>query len=222
MVFTILVYFAIVIPLLIIHETVPAAPSDPVRFNGLNLTEAWLDLSELTNGFHPYNSKRNDEIHDWLLRRIEGILADNDIDWETGKAGSIPRKFSVDMDDEKTESEKPFPGFIVVESGEMLVAKKAAQEDELRKRDDSPLVTIFNDLQSNVTASALGGRQADGRGRIPGQTVYFEGNNIIVYIRGTEDEEGKWWESDLSMMKKVHGQGEKPISKTFRQETNTI
>ena len=28
--------------------------------------------------------------------------------------------------------------------------------------------------------------------------TYFEGTNVIVYIRGTEDDEGKWWKKPAS------------------------
>ena len=68
--------------------------------------------------------------------------------------------------------------------------------DELRSRTSPPKATIFNDLQSNVTFSALGRLRSAGLGRRPGQSVYFEGTNIIVYIRGTEDDEVEWWKAD--------------------------
>ncbi len=183
--FTVLVYLAITIPVLIVHETVPKAPVNPVRYNGLNISEAWQDLNELTNGYHPYNSRRNDEVHDWLLRRVEGILEENDVEWSKGKTGAIPKLALEDLDS----------------------MSLATEEDELRRGIASPLVTIFDDLQSNVTCSAAGPPKGNGVNHEPGQTVYFEGNNIIVYIRGTEDEEGEWWESDLSMVKKTHGHG---------------
>lgn len=186
MLFTVLVYLAITIPVLIVHETVPSAPSNPIKYNGLNMTEAWLDLAELTNGYHPYNSKRNDEVHDWLLRRIEGILKDNSVDWSAGKVGHI------NLASEEEEAE---------------VAVKDDRKELRTTGNSGPLVTIFNDLQSNVTCSALGS-PATSAGRLPGQTVYFEGTNIIVYIRGTEDEEGEWWEDDLNLnSKKTHGHG---------------
>ena len=75
------VYLSIVIPLILVHEIVPSAPSDPNLYNGLNTTEAWLDLTELTNGYHPYNSHRNDEVRNWLLKRIESILGENEVSW---------------------------------------------------------------------------------------------------------------------------------------------
>lgn len=44
---------------------------------------------------------------------------------------------------------------------------------------------------SNVTIS-FGGIPGS-----PGSKVaaYFEGNNVIVYIRGTDDEQGEWWKT---------------------------
>jgi hypothetical protein len=86
---TTIVYLSIAIPLLIVHETVPRAPSNPTLYHGLNTTEAWLDLTELTNGYHPYNSHRNDAVRNWLLRRIEAILEENEIAWSTETGVSI-------------------------------------------------------------------------------------------------------------------------------------
>lgn len=80
---TVIVYLAIAIPLIIIHETVPPFPTNPVVYRGLNITEAWLDLAELSNGYHPYNSHRNDKVRDWLLTRIEQILEGNGIAWSS-------------------------------------------------------------------------------------------------------------------------------------------
>ena len=59
-----------------------------------------------------------------------------------------------------------------------------------------PAVTVFNDIVSNVTFSSLGSIGTAGQGRHPGQSIYFEGTNIIVYIRGTEDDGGEWWKAD--------------------------
>ncbi|KAI9045754.1 M28 family metallopeptidase [Aspergillus affinis] len=128
------VYLALVIPLLVIHHVVPSAPSsDP---SGLNLTEAWADLQVLSSSFHPYNSRRNDVVHDWLLTRIDEIV----------NAAS--------------------PGL---------------------PNDEKPDVFVFDDDRSNltftgstITAAELG--------------VYFEGTNIIVYIRRPGDNPDQWWE----------------------------
>jgi hypothetical protein len=70
-----------------------------------------------------------------------------------------------------------------------------------------PIVTIFNDLVSNVTSSSSGSIGAVGHGQLPGQSTYFEGTNIIVYIRGTEDEEGDWWNGQDWDTTKTHGKG---------------
>lgn len=47
---------------------------------------------------------------------------------------------------------------------------------------DTPDVFIFDDLTSNLTS-------VDGR-----TGVYFEGTNILVYVRGWEDKKENWWE----------------------------
>lgn len=206
MLITIIVYLAIAIPLLVIHEVVPPAPSDEALPSGLNISEAWLDLAELTKAYHPFASRRNDEVHDWLLKRVEGILEDNGVHWssENDHIPISPQEIALAAaGGEQTAGNvvtAPFPGFIGVETTGEAPDEEAKDNDELRKRDASPLVTIFNDLQSNVTCSALN------RGGLPGQSVYFEGTNIIVYIRGTEDEEGEWWKSAQNL-RNTHGQG---------------
>lgn len=132
------VYIAFVVPLLVIHHVVPPAPSTPTPAPGLNLTEAWSDLQLLTNGFRPYNSRKNDLVREWLLRRIREIVDDDD---DVSTAGN----------EQKSQ------------------------------------VVVFDDLQSNLTfAGSFDGSTSEG--------VYFEGTNIIVYVRGTEDDPGRWWE----------------------------
>jgi hypothetical protein len=157
-------YIALITPLLVTHETVPAAPANPVHIKGLNTTEAFLDLQELSNGYHPYNSRRNDEVRDWILRRLEGILGDNGVQFGTEMRGV----------------------------------------NGTTRTSGSGDVVLFSDLLSNVTVSASGVSQ--GGVRKPGQTVYFEGTNVMVYIRGSEDEEGQWWTQDLRVGK-THGKG---------------
>ncbi|KAJ5894045.1 Peptidase M28 [Penicillium taxi] len=125
---TTVVYLALLVPVLLIHFNVPVAPRTSP--NGLNLTEAWADLQTLTGGFHPYNSHRNDEVRDWLLKRVNSIH----------------------------------------------------QSVRISKDEKVPDVFVFDDLTSNLTS-------VDGR-----LGVYFEGNNILVYIRGAEDVKENWWE----------------------------
>lgn len=88
-IWTSIVYLALLIPLIIINETVPPPPST-VPYSGVNLTEAWQDLAILTQGYHPYNSHKNDEVRNWLLLRIEQILEDNGADWTTETTTSKP------------------------------------------------------------------------------------------------------------------------------------
>lgn len=76
-VWTSAVFIAVFAALLTTHNVVPSAPRNPAPVNGINLTEAWLDLQHLTDGFHPYNSHRNDEVRNWLLTRIDEILDRN-------------------------------------------------------------------------------------------------------------------------------------------------
>jgi hypothetical protein len=117
--FTTVTYVALFAALLVTHLTVPSYPSKPPT--GINLTEAWNDLTHITRHFHPYNSRANDHVRQYLLTRIQDIVASKDVP-----------KGQVD---------------------------------------------VLNDLTSNATFSS-------------GSTsVYFEGTNIIVTIRGSEDDE---------------------------------
>ncbi|KAH8658783.1 putative zinc metalloprotease [Tricladium varicosporioides] len=188
--FTAVVYLAILIPLLVVHETVPNAPSNPTLYRGLNLTEAWLDLNELTNGYHPFNSRRNDQVRDWLLRRIEGILDSNNVSWDTDdQAGG--RQW--------IRASEPLPI-----TGLNEFPSDHAHED-LQTQKEAPAATVFNDIIANYTSTAL--TNIGVSGRRAGISTYFEGCNIIVYIRGTEDEEGEWWNPDFVSSTRVHGQG---------------
>ncbi|KAE8376569.1 putative zinc metalloprotease [Aspergillus bertholletiae] len=138
-VITVIVYLALLIPLLVVHHVVPSAPSSPP--SGLDISEAWADLQVLTNGFHPYNSHQNDVVHSWLLRRINEIL-------------------------DARPSEQEY---------------RAVDEEK-------PDVFVFDDVHSNLTTYGGTLKDAD-------LGVYFEGTNIIVYIRGSEDDTEHWWEA---------------------------
>ncbi|KAI1864963.1 uncharacterized protein JN550_008509 [Neoarthrinium moseri] len=150
---TTVVYLALLIPLVIIHETVPPAPAADSLEVGLNLNEAWSDLATLARAYHPYNSRENDVVHAWLLERIREIKAEN-------------------------------------------------------KAEDSAFV-IFDDLAGNVTS--VGDLRAPKPLQGPDfqpTTVgtYFEGNNIMVYIRGKDDPTWNWWE-DVAHVEKMIGKG---------------
>lgn len=127
--------------LLVIHLVVPSAPTNATPVAGINLTEAWQDLQIISNGFHPYNSRRNDQVRDWILTRINSILKGNGV---------------------------------------------------ATRREQAPAI-VFSDMTSNVTFSNSGQSAGSNVGREPGVSVYFEGTNIIIYIRGSDDEDGEWW-----------------------------
>ena len=154
---TSLVYVALIVSLLVVHHTVPEAPG---KLAGTNLTEAWSDLQTLSNGFHPFNSRRNDYIRDWLLRRITAIAEQNGV------------------------SSASYPS-----SGGTL-------EDVYKPSENAPIV-IFSDNVSNVSF------HFDQKGNAPVPSVYFEGTNIIVYIRGSEDDPDDWFLTN----KKPKGKG---------------
>ena len=65
------------------HETLPNAPSNPTPIAGINLTEAWLDLKVLSEGYHPWGSRRNEAVREYLLQRIEQILDANNASSKT-------------------------------------------------------------------------------------------------------------------------------------------
>ncbi|KAF1981471.1 endoplasmic reticulum metallopeptidase 1 [Aulographum hederae CBS 113979] len=134
-VFMVLVYAALFVSLLVIHLVVPDVPGSTPK--SISLDAAWLDLKHLSAGFHPYNSRFNDEVRDWLLHRIDQILKDNGVKYETA---------SNDF-------------------------------DALSSKADSASVILYNDLISNATFSSNSGL-----------SVYFEGTNIIVQVRGTDSE----------------------------------
>ena len=125
---SVVLYIALIVPLLVVHHVVPPAETIP----GANLTEAWLDLQNLSNGFHPYNSRSNDDVRDWLLARIEAIV------------------------------------------------------NHSRASNASPAF-VFNDVVSNITFCLNGTYTRSGA------SIYFEGTNIMVYIRGTQDDTKSWW-----------------------------
>lgn len=137
------VYAALFASLLWVHHVVPPAPTNPVPADGVNLTTAWLDLEHITDGFHPYNSRRNGEIRKWLVSRVENIIREN--------------------------------GF-----------KKDSQD-----------AVVWDGGSENVTYA--------NKWLASSPTVrYTENENVVVYIRGTEDEEGTWWEDTA---KPYDGQG---------------
>jgi hypothetical protein len=143
-IFITLTFAALFAVLVTIHNVVPPAPKTPTPMAGINISEAWHDLQFLSDGFHPYNSHRNNDVRNWLLLRIEDILKKNHVSGYTHSQDNQARNL---------------------------------------KASNAP-VHIYNDLSSNLTFgspdSAL--------------SVVYTGENIMVYIRGSEDNDGMWWE----------------------------
>ena len=65
-------------------------------------------------------------------------------------------------------------------------------------------VTVFDDLISNYSSLVSLGRLARGS---EATAAYFEGTNIAVYIRGTDDPDGEWWESSHGSSRPVLTKG---------------
>lgn len=90
-----LVYLALVVSLLWAHLSVPAAPkNNPTPVAGVNLTEAWRDLSVITNGYHPWGTRRNDAVRKYLLERVGQILERNGAEYKTVYATGDQAYFS--------------------------------------------------------------------------------------------------------------------------------
>lgn len=76
-----LIYAAAFVVVIYQHVYVPAAPRSATPINGINLTQAWRDLEFISDGYHPWSSRRNDEVRNYLLQRIEDVLSD--VDYKT-------------------------------------------------------------------------------------------------------------------------------------------
>ncbi|KXH66633.1 peptidase family M28 [Colletotrichum salicis] len=165
----IVVYAAFLIPLVWIHETVPSVSSHN-PYTGVNVTEAWQDLTHITKNYHPYNSRANDEVGAYLLTRIEEILKRNKVDYskETDAGGIV---WPQDVHD----------------------TPALPRKDAVERASTGPLVTVFDDIISNVTYAGTSGPL--GQPGSSAHATYFEGTNKLVYIRGTEDEDGEWWKN---------------------------
>lgn len=144
------VYIALFAILIYTHVVVPPAPRSSTPVQGINLTESWLDLSRISNGYHPIDSRSNGEVKAYLIERIEKILNRNEVGYKVVKTS--PSDSSRESWKEEIES-KP--------------------------------VTVFVDELSNVTF-------VDDFRKQP-WTCYGESENIMVYVRGKNDQEDDWW-----------------------------
>ncbi|KAH8826949.1 putative zinc metalloprotease [Flagelloscypha sp. PMI_526] len=66
-------YLAIFVAIQVTDE----APPIPKDWLGLNLTEAYTDLSQITQNPHPYNSHANAFVHDYILNRLQALSANH-------------------------------------------------------------------------------------------------------------------------------------------------
>ena len=120
------VYLAIIIALLVVHTTVPSPPRSPTPIHGINLTEAWQDLQLLTSSYHPYNSRRNDQVHDWLIQRVESIVKENNASAYIFKDNTSNLTFS-------SAGILPSPGFSVYFEGTNIIVYVPGKEDDPSK-----------------------------------------------------------------------------------------
>lgn len=78
-----LIYAAVFFAVVFQHVRVPPAPRSAVPVDGINLTQAWRDLELISDGYHPWSSRRNGEVRKYLLDRIHAILDDANVDHKT-------------------------------------------------------------------------------------------------------------------------------------------
>lgn len=78
-----LIYAAAFFVVIYQHVTVPPAPRSATPVEGINLTQAWRDLEFISDGYHPWSSRRNDECREYLLHRIDAMLNDAGVDYQT-------------------------------------------------------------------------------------------------------------------------------------------
>lgn len=130
---TTIVYVAAVASVVVSSIRLPSLPTDSESSKGINITEAWDDLSYLSQRYHPFISYDLDAVHDWLVQRVQSILADNHA--------------------------------------------------------SAPSAYLFDDNTSNLTFYSAK------KYRPEPISAYFEAKNVIVYIRGTNDDQSNWWET---------------------------
>lgn len=87
---TTVIYLAIAVPLIFVHETVPPAPANHSVYRDIDLDEAWLDLQNVTAAFHPYNSHNNDEVRGFYVARVKEMLGQRNVTYTTDRSGGVP------------------------------------------------------------------------------------------------------------------------------------
>jgi len=76
-----ILYIPLIAVILWIHYLPPKAPSTSSieKSLGINLTETWHNLGTITNQYHPYNSRANDHVRQFLLDEIKTIIDRNGV-----------------------------------------------------------------------------------------------------------------------------------------------
>ncbi|KPM37835.1 Vacuolar membrane protease [Neonectria ditissima] len=179
---TTVIYLAIAIPLIYVHETVPPGPANRSLYRGLNLTEAFQDLQNITSTFHPYNSHQNDRVREFIVMRSKEILDRNGMDYTTDLSGGVAWQDTN--------------GYL----------NPRDDDDEISSGSRPPGVTLFDDQISNLTWTYHKyKRVGDNFVNHTWGAQYFEGNNFYIYIHGKDDPEGDWWHT--RSRKPFHGTG---------------
>jgi len=129
---TTLIYLAVIVTLIVIQTSVPSPPKSPAPIHGINLTEAWQDLQLLTSSYHPYNSRQNDHVHDWLLARIRSIIADNTAALESSTSTPAAYVFEDNTSNLTLSSGgiPPAPGVSVYFEGTNIIVYVPGIEDD--------------------------------------------------------------------------------------------
>ncbi|KAK1237358.1 hypothetical protein MKX08_002983 [Trichoderma sp. CBMAI-0020] len=167
------IYLAVTIPLIYVHETVPPAPSaHSLGKQGLNLSEAWDDLQVITKQYHPFNSKANADVRQYLIDRSKEILDRNDVGYETDTTGGVIWNPSIER-----------------------YTSSNTHDSNMVKANRPRGATLFDDRTSNVTWTVDSLLRSAKSGAQTWQGYYFEGDNFYVYIHGQDDPEGEWWKS---------------------------
>lgn len=86
---TTVIYLAVTIPLIYVHETVPPVPSSRSLKQGLDLDEAWFDLQTITKQYHPFNSRANTDVRNYFISRSQEILDRNGVPYTTTTDGGV-------------------------------------------------------------------------------------------------------------------------------------
>ncbi|EGX45484.1 hypothetical protein AOL_s00169g90 [Orbilia oligospora ATCC 24927] len=78
-IFTVIIYLALFIPLLIIHYVPPTPPPNASLKEsiGVDLEDTWRTLAAITKKYHPYNSRANDHVRSFLVDKVNQIIEKN-------------------------------------------------------------------------------------------------------------------------------------------------